>query len=390
VTSYDRESAARQPTVLGFGTYDSAVHPRAGTVLDGLARRGARVTECTEPLGLTTAQRVAILRQPWRLPLLVMRMLRCWARLAVRARRYSPDAVVIGYMGHFDVHLARLLFRRTPLVLDHLIGAGDTAADRRVGGRLRGGLLRRLDRAALTAADIVLVDTEEHRELISARLRDKAVVAPVGAPEAWFDAAKLLGTAPAPAESDAAGPRRLRVVFYGLYTPLQGAPVIGEALALLAGEPLDVTMIGDGQDRAATQRAAAASQDVTWLDWVDPARLPALVAEHDVCLGIFGTSAKALRVVPNKVYQGLAAGCAVSEVATAPQRRALGDAALFVPPGDPRALAEALRSLIESPDALARRREAARALAEQRFTAHAVTGGLAERLRALPGLEALI
>ena len=41
------------------------------------------------------------------------------------------------------------------------------------------------------------------------------------------------------------------------------------------------------------------------------ADLPALVAGHDVCLGIFGTGDKALRVVPNKVFQGAAAGCAI-------------------------------------------------------------------------------
>ena len=73
------------------------------------------------------------------------------------------------------------------------------------------------------------------------------------------------------------------------------------------------------------------------------ANLPALVAGHDVCLGIFGTGDKALRVVPNKVFQGAAAGCAIVTSDTAPQRRALGDAAVLVPPGDPEALAAALR-----------------------------------------------
>ena len=50
-------------------------------------------------------------------------------------------------------------------------------------------------------------------------------------------------------------------------------------------------------------------------------------------------------MVPNKVFQGAAAGCAVVTSDTAPQRRVLGDAAVLVPPGDPAALAEALRSL---------------------------------------------
>jgi glycosyltransferase involved in cell wall biosynthesis len=392
VTSNDRApSTDRRPTVLGFGTYDKRVHPRAGIVLDGLAGRGARVLECTEPLRLSTAQRVAMLRQPWRLPVLAARLAGCWTRLAVRARRSfpAPDVIVVGYLGHFDVHLAKLLFRRTPIVLDHLIGAGDTAADRRVGGRLRGGLLRRLDRAALRAADVVLVDTQEHQELVPVDLRYKVVVTPVGAPQAWFDAARPANGLEKTTEKEQELGLRLRVVFYGLYTPLQGTPVIGEALALLADEPVGVTMIGDGQDRAEVGRAAASNPHVTWLDWVQAEELPALVADHDVCLGIFGTTPKARRVVPNKVYQGLAAGCAVVTSDTGPQRRALDGAALFVPPGDPKALAEALRSLANRPDELARWRAAAHEMAERRFTTHGVTGPLAERLRTLPGLEAL-
>ena len=44
----------------------------------------------------------------------------------------APDVVLVGYLGHFDVHLARLLFRGVPVVLDHLVGASDTARDRRL------------------------------------------------------------------------------------------------------------------------------------------------------------------------------------------------------------------------------------------------------------------
>jgi SAM-dependent methyltransferase len=93
-------------------------------------------------------------------------------------------------------------------------------------------------------------------------------------------------------------------------------------------------MVGSGQELPATRSAAARNAHVTWIDWTAAADLPALVGSHEVCLGIFGTGAKALRVVPNKVYQGAAAGCAVVTSDTAPQRAALGDDALLVPPGD--------------------------------------------------------
>jgi glycosyltransferase involved in cell wall biosynthesis len=366
-----------------FGTYDTAMHPRIATIAEGLAARGFDVTECNIPLGLTTADRVDMLAKPWKVGGLVARLASRWLALAARARRLGrPDAVVVGYLGHFDVHLARLLYprhmfsrHRVPIVLDHLVSAANTAKDRRIaGGGLKQRLLELIDAAALRAADIVVVDTDEHLEIVPEKYRSKAVVVPVGAPAPWHAAARDLSAT----VTSATGP--LKVVFYGLYTPLQGAPVIGEALGRLAGAPVEVTMIGRGQDQAETKRAAASNQSVRWLDWVPAAELPALVAAHDVCLGIFGTGDKALRVVPNKVFQGAAAGCAVVTSDTAPQRRVLGDAAVLVPPGDPAALADALLRLADDREALLKLRHAARQLAAERFTPEQVVGPLTDRL----------
>ena len=361
-----------------FGTYDTAMHPRIATIAEGLAARGYEVSECNFPLGLSTADRVDMLAKPWKAGALVARLASRWTSLAFRARRMpKPDVVVVGYLGHFDVRLARLLFRRgsVPIVLDHLVGASDTAKDRRLDGGPRQLVLRMIDSGALRAADVIVVDTEEHLEALPPEHRSRAVVVPVGAPTVWNGAAV---TAADSAATAADGP--LRVVFYGLYTPLQGAPVIGAALGKLVGAPVEVTMIGGGQDAAETKAAAAGSKSVRWLDWVPAAELPAVVAAHDVCLGIFGTGAKALRVVPNKVFQGAAAGCAVVTSDTAPQRRMLGDAAVLVPPGDAGALADALLGLASDRDALAAKRRAARELAETRFTPGQVVTPLLDRL----------
>jgi glycosyltransferase involved in cell wall biosynthesis len=374
-----------------FGTYDTAMHPRIATIAEGLAARGVDVVECNIPLGLSTADRVDMLAKPWKAGALAARLASRWLGLAVRARRLGrPDAVVVGYLGHFDVHLARLLYRRgkVPLVLDHLISAAATARDRRIsGGGLKQRLLALIDAAALRAADIVMVDTEEHLETVPEKYRHKAVVVYVGAPAKWHAAAAELPAGAGPASTGPAGDESgpLKVVFYGLYTPLQGTPVIGEALGRIAGAPAEVTMIGRGQDEAATKRAAAANPSVRWLDWVPAAELPALVAAHDVCLGIFGTSDKALRVVPNKVFQGAAAGCAVITSDTAPQRRVLAavpqeSGAVLVPPGDPAALADALLRLAGDRDALLKLRHAARQLAAERFTPEQVVAPLVDRL----------
>ncbi|MGH3273023.1 MAG: glycosyltransferase [Streptosporangiaceae bacterium] len=371
--------------VLLFGTYDTATHPRVATIAEGLAASGLDVAQCNAPLGLDTAARVSMLAHPSRVPVLLLRLVRRWTTLALAARRMPrPDVVLVGYLGHFDVHLARLVFRRVPVVLDHLVGASDTGRDRRLDGGPRQALLRLIDAAALRAASVIVVDTDEHLAALPARHRSRAVVVPVGAPSAWTDAAPSAGSGqaePGAARSVPGAGRPLRVVFYGLYTPLQGTPVIGAALGKLAGAPVEVTMIGTGQDEAQAKAGAAGNLSVRWLDWVPAAELPALVAEHDVCLGIFGTGGKALRVVPNKVFQGAAAGCAIVTSDTPPQRRVLADAAVLVPPGDPEALAGALLALAADRGELARLRQRSRQVARQEFAPSQIVAPLLRRLR---------
>ncbi|MFL6098422.1 MAG: glycosyltransferase [Actinomycetales bacterium] len=376
---------------LGFGTYDTRAHPRVAVLLEGLAALGEDVEEVVEPLGLSTAQRVDLLRRPWRVPALAARLAVRWARLVRRglpALDRSCDAVVVGYLGHFDVLLARLLVtgvglarrqRRPRIVLDHLVSASGTAQDRRLaaGGGAKDRLLRALDAAALRAADVVLVDTPERLPQLTDTGRERALVVPVGATESWFRAG-----AARPVEADVDRP--VRVVFVGLFTPLHGAITIARAVGelgpLLDDRRLEVTLVGSGQDHAEARRVLGARAGVTWQDWVPAEQLPGVVAAHDVGLGIFGTTAKALTVVPTKVFQAAAAGCAVVTSDTAPQRDSLRDAAVFVPPGDASALASALMALAYDHGWVRRLQLAARAVAHDRYRPAAVAAPLVERL----------
>lgn len=357
--------------VVVFGTYDAAVHPRAAVLVDGLVEHGLAVTEVNAPLRLGTADKVAILQQPWRLPFLVGRLVSCWVRILGRSwLAGGADVVLVPYLGHFDVLLARARWPRRRIVLDHLVSAEATARDRGERGGPKLGLLRALDRVALRAGDIVVVDTHESAERLPVAVRDRALVIPVGATSAWFEAGCHART------------RRmdvLRTVFFGSFTPLQGTRTIARALSRLPEGLLSVTLIGTGQDHDDVYRLLDGRVDITWRDWVTPDELPAVVADHDVCLGIFGSSDKALSVVPTKVYQGLAAGCALVTSDTPPQRRALGTAAVFVPPANQAALADALMGLAANLDYVGRLRAASLARARD-FNASSAVGPLAAAL----------
>jgi glycosyltransferase involved in cell wall biosynthesis len=362
--------------VLLFGSYDARLHPRVAVLREGLAQHGWQVDELNVPLGASTADKVAAATSAGAAVGLAGRQARAWRGLVAGRRRIAepPEIVLVGYLGHADVHLARALFPRATIVLDHLVGLADTVRDRGLERGPTGRALALADRAALRAADVVVVDTPEQAAMLPADTRARAVVVPVGASPAWYEAAG----APDRDRGDAP----LQVVFVGLFTPLQGTPTIARALDLLRGQPISATLVGQGQDHAEVRAILADHPGVTWHDWVDADALPGLVAGHDVCLGIVGTGPKAQRVVPTKVYQGLAAGCAVVTGDT-PAAEALGDGVLRVPPGDHAALAETLLHLATDREALVMARRRARATAAS-HTPEAVTAALDARLRQRP------
>lgn len=363
--------------VTFFGTYDTKTTPRIQVIIDGLREHGINVHECNAPLRVSTAERVAVLRQAWRVPMFVARILWAWLKLAMLSRSVpSKGPVIIGHLGHFDIHLARRLFRKRQIILDYMISGASTAHDRRINGSLKNKLVSLLDDAALRAADVIILDTQEHHDALPKRYYKKGVVVNVGADNKWFATASRqpLGKKT---------PKRTRIAFFGWYTPLQGTPIIGRAFTLMK-EPAEVTMIGSGQDLAETKEFASEASEginITWLDGVDPDELPAMVAEHDICLGIFGTGPKASKVVPNKVYQGQAAGCVIVTSDTPPQRRVLGNTAFYVPTGDSNALARQLDQLIREKTRLAALRKVSLRFAQQHFTPKQVVSPLLMRIQ---------
>jgi glycosyltransferase involved in cell wall biosynthesis len=312
--------------VLYFGTYERR-YPRNAQVIACLRRAGVEVVERHIPVWEG--------EHKWKTGLSVLPRLALAEARLFRRRGVEADAVIVGYPGHFDLPAARRAARGGPIVFNPLVSLVDTLVGDR--GRFRAGslparLLAGLDRRALRAADVVVADTQANADFL-AELADLPeqhfAVCYVGAEEDVFTP----GWAP---EEPATA------VFVGKLIPLHGLETILGA-ARFAPELL-FRVIGSGQLEPLLE---SRPPNVEWVRWVDYELLPRELYRAGCALGIFGTSDKARRVIPNKAFQALACGVPLVTADTPAARELLvdGESAMLVPPGDPEALADALRRL---------------------------------------------
>jgi glycosyltransferase involved in cell wall biosynthesis len=316
--------------VLYFGTYDRT-YPRNAQVISCLRRAGVDVVEHHVSVwegrreswsaGAASAVRVAV------------------SELRLFRRPKGFDVVIVGYPGHFDFPVARWASRGRPVVFNPLVSLADTLVSDR--GRFRRGsfaarTLEAVDRRAFRSAHLVVADTETHADYLAHATgveRDRFVVCLVGAEERVFQPVWT--------------PREpFTCLFVGKLIPLHGVETILEAARLAPEIPFRI--VGSGQlDDLLAERPA----NVEWVRWVEYEQLPAELARAGCALGIFGTSEKAARVIPNKAYQALACATPLVTADTPAARELLvdGESALLVPPGNPDALAAALRRLAAEP-----------------------------------------
>jgi glycosyltransferase involved in cell wall biosynthesis len=340
-----------------FGTYERE-YPRNRVVIDALRSAGVDVVECHVPVWELTRHKTGRFFHPFSLFALAGRILGGYLRLAVRFLRLAGgiDLVVVGYIGQLDVLLARfLMVFRGPakLVFNPLVSLYDTLIDDRglFGPRsLPARLLFALDRRAFRRSDRILLDTNVHIDYISDKFsidRGRFERLFVSADESVFTPRR-----------EKPGETSFVVLFVGKFIPLHGLDHIIRAAGLLRDDPgIRFQIIGTGQlyDEIMDLCRRLSIDNIDFIDWIPYRDLPRVMSRAHVCLGIFSRGGKTARVIPNKVFQGLAVGLPVVTGDTPASRELIvGERdALLVPVGQPAELARAIRSLKNDP----RRRE---------------------------------
>lgn len=318
-------------TILAFG-YHKQEGARHSVLCEGFRAHGIEIIEChTKKKGILPK-----FRDLWKF----------------YCKYYSQaDAVLVTFPGHYIMPLAWLLtrFPRKPLLFDAFISQYDTLVqDRKLVHETSPNALALwwIDRMACKLADCVFLDTEQHKryfvETFSIR-PEKISIVPIGAKEDVFT--------PATPQSKH---NPFQVVFHGSFIPLQGISTILDAAKLLEKEDIQFTIIGRGQtyNEEYAYAQSLGLTNVTFTGNLPMEEVAVKVQDADVCLGIFGTTDKASRVIPHKAYEILASAKPLITGDTPAARAYFTDQknALLSAPGDPKSLVEKILLLREHDD----------------------------------------
>lgn len=287
--------------VAYFGTWERG-YPRNDQVISALESAGIDVDLVHEEMW-TGTHKFGLT------PTVLPRLARAELRLARADVASRADAVLVGYPGQFDIWSAKRHGR--PVVFNAMVSLYDTFVEDRERFRersLAAHALRRLDRAAFRAADLVVADTRANADFMC-RLAgiDEVGVCFLGAEERLFR--------PAWQPTD-----DFHVLYLGKPAPLHGLELILEAARRLPGVPFRV--VGTGQVTHVLNDRPA---NVEHVPWVDYELVPHEYARAGCSVGIFGASGKAERVIPHKIFQALAVGTPVITADTVAARELLVD-----------------------------------------------------------------
>ena len=314
--------------VLYFGTYERD-YPRNAQVISCLRRAGVDVHEHHVPVWDDQPDKFGIGSRD------MLRLVRAQTRL-LRRPRVTFDVLVVGYPGHFDMPRARRVAGDRPLVFNPMLSLYDSMILDRGRWSPRSPAARALmaiDRRAMRLADLVIADTDAHADYFAELAgipRSNVEVCFLGAEEPPFGQGWSRGGA-------------FHCLFYGKLIPLHGLDTILEAARRIP--EIAFRIAGRGQLESMLERDLPSN--VEWIRWIQHREIPQELWSAGCALGIFGTSEKAGRVIPNKAFEALACGTPLVTADTRAARELLEDGvnALLVPPGDAEALADAITRL---------------------------------------------
>lgn len=325
-------------------------------ILKGLAENDARVLEVNANIpvtNLTTESEMTWIQ-------ILRRIFQKYRILSELAKNYAAfkktHVIYVGYPGHVDVFLAyilaklfnkKLVFNPLLIVYNGFVYEQGILKE----GSLLAKTIKFTESMVYRICDIVFADTpfqKTHLEKDFSIPADKLRVLPIGADDAGYEYTPYTNKA-----------KKINVVYYGLYSPIHGVEYIIECANLLKDDKnVTFTFIGQGNtyEKNHTRAVSLSLRNVVFHYNVPVETHLPIMQTADIFLGFLQKHPTVDRVVPNKVYQGLALGRVVL-TADAPVTRSMFEHnknMYLVKPADPIALRNAILDLKNDPERRAR------------------------------------
>jgi glycosyltransferase involved in cell wall biosynthesis len=243
-----------------------------------------------------------------------------------------------------------------------------------------GMVIKQAESLVYKMCDLVFADTPFQEKFLRNDFgvaSDKLKVLPIGADDRFYSYTPYTNKS-----------KKINCCYYGLYSPVHGVEYIIEAANILKNnENITFSMIGNGNTFEKNYQKAKKMglTNITFYHDTPESEHPKIMAKSDLFFGFLASTPTVDRVIPNKVYQGMAQGKLVV-TADAPVTRSVfknGENMALVKPANPKALAQAIVDLSEHPQKRITIIEQSYKLFKTRFTPKAVGKQLKEDILAI-------
>ena len=213
------------------------------------------------------------------------------------------DVMIIPWRGILTLPLAKLI-HKGPIIYFPAFSIYDTLVNDRKSVKhnsIKARLIHYVDKWACNVSDLIILESSEEIEYFKKEFNiqsSKFRQCPLGADESLFTPT-----------TNRTNKDQFVVLYFGSFIPLHGVnSIVESAKNLQEYKKIIFRLCGDGQTRKEIEEFVSKNslKNVEILGRVSTKKLLDEIHQSDICLGIFGGTWKARKVVTNKVLQILA------------------------------------------------------------------------------------
>lgn len=268
--------------------------------------------------------------------------IKAYVKLFLKHLKLEYDIMIIPWRGILTLPLAKIIHRK-PIIYFPAFSIFDTLVHDRKKikeNSLKAKLVHTVDKVACKWVDRVILESTEEINYFVREFglpKEKFLQLPLAADESIFSP-----------QLNKAVSDKFTVFFFGTFIPLHGVEtIVRSAIILRNHSDISFTICGDGQTRPEIEKIVRENnlKNIKLLGLVSKETLLENLKKSDVCLGIFGNTGKARKVVTNKVFQILASKkplITMDSPAAVESHLVSGVNCLLVPPSCPESLTEAI------------------------------------------------